>query len=221
MRIENTDNINFGTNIKIISPKAYEAKTRKMINKGNCRFIDWWDIKPAGGLNSEGFRGYRRDMERGYTNKVRICTAGVVANGSKKAPLFFHLLDSKKNKEDLGALKKYFNGTNAILVGSKEGFVYSKDIFDGVKDFAHKQKLPLTIFQTLSPRFEADLAYEAKKDTLYMSVHDAAYYSRYVETMDELKSVFRTVEISETDNIEFCDNNVVDNILGWLKKIFN
>lgn len=221
MRIEKTDNINFGTNIRVISPNAYRAKTLKMFAKRNCRFIDWWEIKPTDGFKRECFCGYRKNMELGFTNDVRTCTAGVVANGNEKAPLFFHLLNSKKNKEDLGSLKECFQGTNAILVGSKDGFTYSKDIFEGLKGFARERRLPLTIFQSLAPRFEACLAYESQKDTLYMCVRDAIYYSRYVETMDELKSVFRTVEISETDNIEFGEKSIVENVLSWLKKIFN
>lgn len=203
MKVNKTDNLNFGTNIKVVSPRFYKFKTNDMFSNKNCKFIDYWEIKPCDEYIKNGLYAYRNNVESGFTNNIRSCTAGIISNKKEKASLFFHIFNSEKNLQDLEILKKFFKGNNAILVGSKENVPFSTEIFEELKNSAIKNNLPLTILQLLKKRLEANLAYDSHKDTLFMCVNDVLDKHQYVESMDELKEAFKTVNISDADNIKF------------------
>lgn len=202
MEIAKTDNLAFKTNIKCVSPRFFNRKTMNMFcSKEGCNIISRFDIDPIEHLKE--CTGYRINTRQCYTEKVRTCTAGVVVDKGKKAPLFIHVSNSRRNKRDANLLQKFFHGTNAILIGSKDMFSYSRAVFDKFKNFALSKKLPLTMMQGLDRKWQANLAYNSDEDTLYLCVNNAAKESEYVKNMKELKQIFRKVEISPTDNIEF------------------
>lgn len=192
--------ITFKSNIKIVSPKFFQQQTRKMFRNPECEIIGNFDIIPS--ILQKDFYAYRKDLALGFTQRVRTCTAGVIANKGQNASLFMHILNSKENKKSLDILTDGFHGTNAILIGSKNGFSYSNDIFDKLKRYAKNKNLPVTILKGLATNWEANLAYIAKEDTLYLSVNKITNKSEYVNSIKKLKEVFKKVEISPNDSVE-------------------
>lgn len=202
MEITKTDNIAFKTNIKCVSPDYFRHKVWQMIKSSkNYKLINNFDINPT--LKYNGCRGYRTNITEGYTENIRTCTAGIVANKGEKAPLFMHILNSEKNYKDINLLEEFFHGTNAIIIGSKDTFSYSRAVFDKLKHIAAKKQLPLTIMRGLPLTWQASLAYQSEQDTLYLCVNDNAQKSKYVKNEKMLRQIFKKIEISPTDNIEF------------------
>lgn len=195
--------ISFGSNIKLVSPRFYQYATRKMFRNPKCEMINNWDIVVSPKCKNTDYYAYRKNMELGFTNNVRTCTAGVIVNKGENAPFFMHFLNSEENVNHIQDLKKNFKGTNAILVGSKEGFLYSRAVYDKLKKYICGNHVPLTQMQGLNPIWETSIAYNSKNDTLYMCVNVANCRDIYVKTMKQLKAVFQKVEISPYDNIEF------------------
>lgn len=63
----------------------------------------------------------------------------------------------------------------------------------------------LTNFIKGTKSSEADLFYDAEKDTLYLCLHDVKEKSNYVRSMQDLHQSCDIVKISPTDSVEFCD----------------
>lgn len=201
MEIENNSSLTFQSNIKFVSPRFYKYKTGEMFKQKNCEIIGNWEILPK--TDKKDFYAYRTNMNLGFTNRVRTCTAGIVANKGNNASLFMHVLNSSDNLNYGNLLKKYFQGTNAILIGSKNGFTHSPQVFEKLQKFALNNHLPLTVMKGLNKIWEANLAYCSDEDTLYLCVNNIINPSEYINKPPKLKKVFRKVQISPKDNVEY------------------
>lgn len=201
MKIDNSSSMTFQSKIKFVSPKFFKYKTMQFWRNPACENICHWDIKPI--KSKKMCCGYRKNLELGFTEEVRSCIAGVVAKSGDKAPLFMHILNSNLNNKDAIELKQYFNGTNAILVGSKDEYSYSRVIFEKFKKYASANKLPLTIMQGLAQSWQAGLAYDSSKDTLFLCVNDIINPENYINNKRKLNEIFKKVDISPTDELEF------------------
>lgn len=190
----NINNVAFKSNIKIVSPKRFEKISHKLFAK-NAELIDIYEFNNALG------DPYRTNMTSGFTNRVRSCTAGLVASKDKKAPLFMHLFNNETSIKYLDRIKNFFHGTNCILIGSKKCSPHSTQVFDAVENIAVQSQLPVTKMKGLSPRFEADIAYNSKNDTMFLCVKDAFNHNSYAETEDDLRLLFDEVQVSEKDKI--------------------
>ncbi len=208
MQVSNTNNLTFQSKIRIVSPQFFQYKSMKMWKNPNCKLIDVWDIIPR--YEMKDFPGYRTNMDLGFTYGVRTCTAGVVVNQGKPASLFMHLLNSSANLKHMSFIKDYFKGTNAILVGSKDNFSYSIQVFNKLKNYTLNNGIPFTIMRRLAREWQANLAYVSKEDTLYLCVNNIIENTRYVKNMKQLQETFKEIEISPTDTVEF---------LSWSKEL--
>ncbi len=205
------DNIAFTSNIKVVSPVFFRDRIAALRASAPCVNICTWDILPR--ITTQGRNGnqilksaFSRNMPQGYTQGVRSCTSMLVAERGKKAPLFAHIRNSQENTIRLPLLGNFIHGTNAILVGSKDMFPHSKEVFNTLKEQVQNKQIPLTSLQGLKAVWEAHLAYISDIDTLYLCVNEIQSKKGkpdYVRNMKGLSKVFRSVEISPTDKIEF------------------
>lgn len=205
------ENITFTSNIKVVSPVFFRDRIAALQTTAPCVNICTWDILPR--TTTQGRSGnlilksaFSRNMPQGYTQGVRSCTSMLVADKGKKAPLFAHIRNSQENKVRLPLLGNFIHGTNAILVGSKDMFPHSKEVFNTLKEHVQKKQIPITSLQGLRAVWEAHLAYISDIDTLYLCINKIQTKKgtpEYIHSMRGLSNVFRSVEISPTDKIEF------------------
>lgn len=197
MRIDNNNNISFGTNIKVVSPGCFRRITRKMEKIKGCEIIKDWDV----GSNSP--RGYRENVNLGGTGHIRSCSAGIITKKGKNAPLFWHIYDSPENLDYFSILEDKMEGENAILVGSKSDYFYSKALYYKFQKALRKKSIPTTILKSLALEWQAFMAYTSKDDTMYLCFTNIDKPYEYVKSWKDLKNIFRKIKISPTDNIEF------------------
>ena len=193
-----SNNISFKSNIRLVSPRYFEKISEK-INSQKGEFIDCYDLIPF--LNKIDYLAFRTNMEKGSTEGVLSCTAGVVARKGENCSLFMHLFNSKENIKNLKIIKKFFSGTNCILIGSKKELPYSKKLFSLIEKQAKKANLPITKMQGLSPSYEANLAYISNEDTLFVCIKDSNISRNYAKNKNDLKKLFDKLLISKNDKI--------------------
>ena len=200
MRVNNQNNISFGTNIKVISPKCFKHIVRNVCMKPGFEFVDRWMIK---GYPYE--LGYRTNLEFGATARIRTCAAGITVKKGSRPPLFWHILDSAENINNFPILEKKIKGDSAILVGTKSYFHYSKILCGRFKKALHDKKIMTTMLTSLAPKWEANIAYSSKKDTMFICVKECFRDEPYVKSMEQLKEVFGTIKISPVDKLSFAN----------------
>lgn len=195
----NNNNINFKSNIVFVSPKGFERVAKKFEKNPNYENIEEWYIV----TNKLQNRGFRTDVEDGYTLNIRSCSAGLCAKKEKPAPFFWHIYHSNRNYKNLGVLEEFLEGDNALIVGGKSGIGGSMKIFNKILHMIENKHMPVTILKNQRDVWESQLAYRSKNDTFYLCVNDATNMSKYVKSMSQLQKVFKKVVISPTDNIKF------------------
>lgn len=201
MKIDNQNNLAFKTNIRVVSPNRFRNIIVGLYGKGPLDEIVQFDIVPE--IKNPIFKAFATKVKNIYTKNIRTCTGVLVANKGKEASLFGHFYNSPENVKDTEILEPFMKGTNAILVGSKDQFYYSSEVFDTFKEKIKKRNIPMTIMKSLNPDYEANIAYTSEDDELILCVKNAFKPKEYVHDMTELKKVFRMVKISPTDTIQF------------------
>lgn len=201
MNINEQNSIAFKTKIKIISPDKFRQCVSELYRAGNLQNISQYDINP--GKMYAKCKAYSTDAENIYTKHIRTCSGLLVANKGKKPSLFGHFYNSKENIKDTEALDPYIKGSNAILIGSKNFYYYSTELFRTLKCKLRKNNIPTTLFQRLKLEWEANMAYLSGKDELLLCVKKADDAREYVRNFADLKKVFGKVKISPFDTIEF------------------
>ena len=209
MKIHNQQNITFKSKLIFVSPNTYHEVCKNISKSLHYENIQVWDVCPEYFEKtwrlSKVWLGWRKNMEKGFTDGVRSCTAGIAVDKGKPAPFFWHIEDDSDNNEHLKKLKDFIKGTNAIIVGSKSYFLHSTAIFEKFKKYTKSKNLPTTIMQDLKMYWQANLAYDSKDDTLYLCVNNINT-DEYVDSRQKLDEVFRKVKISEADEVEFPSN---------------
>ncbi len=203
MQTNRIDNISFKTNIKIVSPYKFKRITNKMKKFENCQCIEYWDIVP---YIDGPTPAYRTNVEYGYTEGVRSCTAVLTVKDGLNAPFFGHMDGSKYNILKLPLIKnKMKQGDNVIIIGAKPEYEDSVDFCNKVQRvFKQKQiQIPITKFCFMDNQYEANIAYESAKDIMYLCVKYCRKNYPFVKSMKNLKKVFKQVEISSKDKIIF------------------
>jgi len=202
------NNPTFTSHIKVVSPAFFNSKVAAMCERGLCTNINTWNIIPGKSetnrIGNEVLKSaFSTNMERGYTKGVRSCTSMLVANKGHNASVFEHIRNSLYNLANLPLLEKFINGTNAIIIGSKNMFPHSKEVFQAMQKQAADKRLPTTILQGLKNDWEAHVAYNSIEDTLYLAVNQIQNPLEYIMENTGLKRIFKQVKISPTDDIEF------------------
>ena len=191
MEINKTNNLNFGTTIRVVSPDCFKEIGEKLM-KNECEKVANWAIIPKYADDAQNYfkkiwLGYRINAANCYTKGVRSCVSGVVANkkanasGADNASLFMHIENTKSNIENLHYIKPYFEGTNAVLIGSKKHIEFSYPLFSKIESFA-KSKLPTSILKGLIHGWETDVAYLSEQDVLYLTV-------KHIENKNIIKNI--------------------------------
>ena len=193
-------NIAFKSNIIFLSPKGFSEVFRTYKNK-NFVNLCHYDITND---EKDWYSCYKTNIARGITTGIRTCTAGVCANKGKRASLFWHVEDTLKNIEKFPILSKLIKGTNAIIIGSKSKYKYSKELFEKFVEQMNTQNIPTTIIQG-TKKAEAEVIYESSNDTLYVCISDIYKNDNYVKSMEDLKNTCDIVKISPSDSVEFYD----------------
>ena len=201
-------NTYFKSRIIFVSPKTYQSICKYFRKHKNCEIIHNWHIKPDSFESSwqgkDLWCGWRKNLQIGYTDGVRSCTAGIIANEGNCAPLFWHIENTPENHLYLKELKNSMKGTNAIIVGSKSCFEYSQAIFEKFKKYAKQKNKHLTFFQDLKVNWQANLAYHIKKDTLFLCVNEIKG-KEYVNSLKKLQQIFSKIRISPNDKLIFAN----------------
>ena len=210
--------ISFKSKIVFVSTKTYKTICKKLEKTNVCKNIKNWDVCPHSfeefWLGEDYWCGWRRNVINGYTRGVKTCTAGLCVDKSKPAPLFWHIENTEINHKQVNKLKPFLAGTSAIIVGSKPDFNYSRAIFEKFKRFTKKNNLPTTFFQELKYSWQANLAYTAKDDTLYLNINNIDNPQKHVRSLKDLYNTFLKVKISPRDNLEF-PNKIKDFLLRF------
>ena len=165
MRISFTNNLEFKSKIYVLSPEAFNHVKKRINKKQSCERIENWYIRPD--LDVENFDGnkywyaYRKNVDCGYTEGIRTCTGGIAVNKGKKAPIFWHVLNSETNKENLSIITNNIEGTNVFMVGAKNKYKNSFSNFHKIFMKVCANKIPITALKGLSKTWEANIAYES------------------------------------------------------------
>lgn len=214
----NNNNINFGTNIKFISPNDFNKVKKSFMFKHSCPATYNYNLD----MVNQGKKCYRVGKEKNYTQGIKNCTGLVVADSQKYLNCFFaHFFPSPKNYNRLQIIEPYLKGTNAVLVGSKSTCSFSDKMYEEIKNICKRKNMSITGFKDFNQEWEADIAYEAKKDNLYICLKQILFkkddISNYVDSMNKLKLFCNEITISDKDNIEFIkDGNLqVETWLDW------
>lgn len=213
MNIQPSNNTSFKSKIKVLHINDFDKVTDMLERSGNCKYISNYRIVPKSDYPC--FYGYRQNIKKAYTNDIRSCTAGLVADVKKKiAPLFFHLYDCVENIDSASVLADIAKGSNAFIAGSKDKYQYSTPLFEKLKQIIRDKKIPMTILQALNLYWQAHLAYDSESDSVYLSVEKQGCYipksPTCVKSMTELKEVFKHVCISPVDTVEFYKEGELD-----------
>ena len=206
MNINPIKNLNFKSNIYVVTPKDYENLTDEMSKNPEYKNIYNFLI---GKKDDEfiKFRAYRTNSNLISTEDVRSCTLLHCINKGNCAPLTLHAYDSKENLENLPRLEPYVKGTNAFIMGSKSEYEFSSLIFDTCEKMINKEKIPVTIFKDLDKYWQASMAYISKTDSIFVCISEIMNPRNFVKNMEELIKIFKTVKLSPTDRIEFIMGN--------------
>ena len=203
----NNSNLSFKSRIVFVSPsKMANIFDDLTINK-NAQNISNWNIRQYNSEkyheNIESWCGWRKNAKDVVSLGIRSCSAGVVVKKNKTAALAWHIEDTYTNLKDINILKPSLKGKNAILIGSKSFFHYSKKLFKQFKNIAQNNNVKTTYFQGLAHKWEAHMAYNGDKDTLFLCVNNIEKPCKYVHSQETLKRAFEKIKISDNDTIEF------------------
>ena len=212
------DGLAFKSRIVFLSPKGLRKVAEQYRNK-DLAYIVHYNILPDAPVLSNC---YRQNVKVGITNGVKTCSSGICVEKGQEAPLFWHVEDNSFNMENLPLLTNLIQGTNAIIIGAKENYKLSCEMFDKFVEQLHLKNIPTTIIKGTKTS-EADLLYEAKKDTLYVCMRDIYQKDHYVKSKLDLDKTCDVVKISPTDSVEFYDElpkiSVIKKIQNFFSKI--
>lgn len=225
MKVQNNNiGVSFKSTIRVVSPECFDIVCDKMKNSSKYENIDNWDIVPelinsTDNKYANAWQGFRINLDKGYTKGVRSCVAGVAPRFGRKASLFWHIENTRNNKENLHFLEEHFKkASNCILVGSKSRYDYSALIFNKLKNTILNNKIPITVMQDLENEWEAHLAYFSRGDVLYLAINKIrGDQNDYVKNLEELKSKFKLFAISKKDKLEFLNKENFLNQFGVSK----
>lgn len=218
------NNINFGTNIKLVSPSDFKKIKQSFYNPlyMNNYIYDFLILKNSKNSN----QCYRLNKTRVITENLRTCVGIVAADTeNKKSSFFAHFYHSMENLRNLNLVKKYIKGNNAVIIGQRrDNYGASPEIFNELQRHCSQNKMQYTILRGIRYGYEADYAYSGKKDTLYLCVSKIDDKSKYADNLRNLKYIFRNVYFAPCDNIEFIEQNSFakeNKILSFFKLLFN
>ena len=211
----NRNNLTFGTRLVVVSPKGL-SEVRSKYKK----FTNIFHYNILTNINNNLYNCYQQNVKRGYTSGVKTCTAGVCVKKGQKAPLFWHIENTKYNMENFPILGKLIEGKNAVIIGSKKGYQYSSEMFHNFAEHIKQKNIPSTIIKG-TKNSEVELFYLAPQDTLYMCIRDIWQRDKHVSSMQDLLKACDTVQISQTDSIEFYDILPKETLMKKFKKFFS
>lgn len=214
MKVRSIDNLNFKSHIKLVSPEDYNRIVKSMEADKRYDNIIEYMIKPLIPFLCKE-KAYYTNTLKGSTEEIRSCTAGLVVDNAKEAPLFFHIYDDSSNIRNLDVIEPYMQGSNAILIGSRSKFKKSRKLFKAIEGLLDSKSIPMTVLEDFENMWECDVAYDSKKEEVYLCIKDILKPEIYVKTQEELLKAFKRVQISTKDTIEF----IAENAKSIVKKV--
>lgn len=161
--------------------------------------------------------GYLLNKGKALTTDVKTCTGGFIIDTTQKiSTLSVHLLNSKKNLEDIDKLSSFIKGNNAFFIGAKKRFCdkhfeFAHEVFKKISNLTKKNSIKTTTLEGLNDYCGVDLAYWGKKDTIFVGLHRIIHQKgkppqkKYIQidNLKQLKKYFEKVKISQIDELEF------------------
>lgn len=202
-----SNNINFKSKIKVVSPADYEFISWKLSRNENVDDIYKWMLDPKQVYTPE-HKCYRTNSKFLATEGIRSCIAGVFSSKDNLDSFAMHIYDNEDNFHRLSTLDSYIKGTDAFLVGSREDYPESKKIFDYFKEKIKLGKMSATILESFNDLWEANFIRIAESDEIILCIKDILNPKKYVKNMEELMQAFKKVQISPNDTFEFLSSQV-------------
>lgn len=196
------NNLTFKANIKIVSPADYNLADWKLSRNNNIEEIDRWMLNPKL-VDKPEQKCYRVNAEVVNTKGIRSCVAGVFFDKNNSESLVMHIYDSQDNFERLSTLNPHIKGKSGFLIGSREDYPESKEIFKYFNDQIKLKNIKTTILEGFNDMWEASFIYLAKANEIILCIKDILNPQKYVKNKDELMKAFKRVVISPNDTIEF------------------
>ena len=215
MEIGKHNNLAFKTNIRVVSPTRFQSVVKDMRTKAPLKEIIWWEIMPPKRFK---YTSYATKIKNVFTQNIRTCTGVLIANKGKNASLFGHFDGTAENIKDINVLKPYMQGTNAVLIGSKPDFQYSRKLFNNVRDEIREKGIPTTLMKFMDKEYQANMFYTSDNDELLLSISNA-FTDEFVKNMTDLEKVMSTIKISSKDTLTF-DAEEKLNFWDRVKKLF-
>ena len=154
MQIDCKNNTAFKTRIRIVDTRRFQTITKELKRKATLKEITHWDILEKKPLH----KSYAVNVKNIQTKFIRTCTGVLIANKGKEASLFGHFYHSLENIQASDQLNTYMKGSNAILIGSKSIGLYSRELFDTLRDKVRKNHIPMTLMKFEDVGCEAHMA---------------------------------------------------------------
>lgn len=202
------NNLNFGTKIKFVSPKGFEKIVKHAYNRNESSLIWQYSLNKRAVGDSSCFR---TDMKFVYTRGIRTCTNFLTKfKDNTLKNCYAHLFHSQLTKKNIPMIEDKMVGDSVIIIGSKriDKAPFSSQIFNKIKSICKSKKMSVSIFQGLDKYYEANTAYNAKSDKLYVCFKNIDN-NEYVRNKKDLRESCKIIRLSKNDSIEFLNNSAL------------
>ena len=209
-------NISFGTNIKFVSPRDFQAIRLKYPLRN---VVLNYTISP----NAENSKKcYRINENMCATLGIRTCIGVNIADLENKTSSFSaHLFHSAKNYNNLNLIKPLIKGNNAVIIGKRQDdYAFSSEILNELSTFCNDAKLKTTKMCGLKYGYEADMAYDGESDSLFLCVSKINNKKKYVNNQERLKYAFKNISIESCDNVQFIKEGSLDTDNKFMKVLY-
>ena len=207
----------FGTNIKFVSPKDFQAVRLKYPIRN---FVLGYTLSPKA---KNSTKCYRINKNKCFTQGIRTCIGINIADLENKTSSFFaHLFHSAKNYNNLNLTKPLIKGNNAVIIGKRQDdYAFSSEILNKLLNFCNDAKLKTTKLCGLKYGYEADMAYDGNSDSLFVCVSKINNKKKYVSKQERLKYAFKNISIASCDNVQFIKEGSLDTDNKFMKFLYS
>jgi hypothetical protein len=214
MMIGNNTPVTFTSKIKFVSEDEFKSRTAEEArNYTNRLYIGPpWDEAIAG--------------PKGLTEDIYGCNAGGLTNTVSKDAVLFHFKPAAakypterfqdKISTALGQLGQYTQSLGALIIGGKTAasgdmnYENSQTLSKKLEQFCHDVKASVTKFWgQKTAGGHTNIFYSGDEDTWYVNYKRDDYDHKAIQTPDDIKKAYYTIEVSDNDDV-FIDDRPVD-----------